>query len=208
MARLVPLPFDKKAAPYCIRELPDLVERIEKAMRPLAESGHGSDHERVRALYTYLVTVCTGNALERARRVVLYEMLSPVLQACHGQNAYQTTKVSSFPTGSKRNTYGSKMESSQSEVGGTLMVTVTDAAGAHLARLLEQVKVPDNTAVRLLLDESHIVPQMDHARPGDTAFSYEGKTILLLDELTVQSMQDKTLDVQNSDDGPKIVLRS
>jgi hypothetical protein len=88
------------------------------------------------------------------------------------------------------------------------MVTVTDAAGAHLASLLERDKVPDDTAVRLLLDESYLVPQMDHARSGDTAFSYEGKIILLMDELTVQSIQDKTLDVQNSDDGPMIVLRS
>lgn len=88
------------------------------------------------------------------------------------------------------------------------MVTVTDAAGAHLARLLEQAQVPDDTAVRLLLDASHVVPQIDQARPGDTVFSYAGKTILLLDELTVRSMQDKTLDVQNSDDGPKIVLQS
>jgi hypothetical protein len=97
MARIVPLPLGKKAAPHCIQELPDLVERIEKAMRPLSESGRGPEHERVRELYSYLVTVCTGDALERARRAVLYEMLSPVLQACHGQNAYCRAKQEERP---------------------------------------------------------------------------------------------------------------
>lgn len=106
MTRIVPLPFGKKSTPHCIRELPDLVERIEKAMRPLSETGHGSEHERVRELYTYLVTVCTGDALEQARRAVLYEMVFPVLQACHSQEVYTTAKRSLFSRGRKQNTYG------------------------------------------------------------------------------------------------------
>ena len=81
MTHSIPLPCGKKpTTPHCIRELPELVERIEKAMRPLSETGRGPEHERVRELYTYLVTVCTGNPLERARVAVLYEMLFPVLQ--------------------------------------------------------------------------------------------------------------------------------
>jgi hypothetical protein len=56
-----------------------LVERIEKAMRPLASGRHGADHDYVRALYTYLRAASTGDALKRARRAVLYEILTPVV---------------------------------------------------------------------------------------------------------------------------------
>jgi hypothetical protein len=70
----------KERAQHGTQELADLVERIEKAMRPVSERGHGPDHDRVRELYRYLQTVCTGDALERARRAVLYEILSPTVQ--------------------------------------------------------------------------------------------------------------------------------
>jgi hypothetical protein len=48
---------------------------------------------------------------------------------------------------------------------------------------------------------------MDQPRVGDTAFSYKGKTVLVLDALVVQAMADHTLDVQEADDGCKIILR-
>jgi hypothetical protein len=73
------MPGSEKGAQHGTQELTALVERIEKAMRPVSEQGHGPDHDRVRALYAYLQTVCTGNALERARRAVLYEILFPVV---------------------------------------------------------------------------------------------------------------------------------
>jgi Fe-S cluster assembly iron-binding protein IscA len=87
------------------------------------------------------------------------------------------------------------------------MVTVTDAAGAHMAQLLTQVGAQDDLVIRLVLDEHDIVPTMDQARAGDTAFSYEGRTILVLDALVMQTMVDQTLDVQDTEDGLKIVLR-
>jgi len=87
------------------------------------------------------------------------------------------------------------------------MVTVTDAAGAHMAQLLAQVEANKDVAIRLVLDEHNIIPTMDQARVGDTAFSYKGKTVLVLDALVVQAMADHTLDVQEAEDGCKIVLR-
>jgi hypothetical protein len=103
MTRLIPFPFGKKATPHCIQELPDLVERIEKAMRPLSETGQGPEHERVRELHSYLATMGTGKALERARRAVLYEILSPVLQACHGPKTDKDTTIFPLLRRSKRN---------------------------------------------------------------------------------------------------------
>lgn len=87
------------------------------------------------------------------------------------------------------------------------MVTVTDAAGAHMAKLLTQAGAQDDLAIRLVLNEHDIVPAMDQPRAGDTAFSYEGRTILVLDSLVVQTVADQTLDVQDTEDGLKIVLR-
>jgi hypothetical protein len=48
---------------------------------------------------------------------------------------------------------------------------------------------------------------MDHPRAGDTAFSYKGKRVLVLDAFVVQAMADHTLDVQEAEDGCKIILR-
>jgi hypothetical protein len=76
-----------------------------------------------------------------------------------------------------------------------------------MAQLLAQVGAQDDLAIRLVLDEHNIVPTMDQARAGDTAFSYEGRTVLVLDALAVQTMADQTLDVQDTEDGLKIVLR-
>jgi hypothetical protein len=87
------------------------------------------------------------------------------------------------------------------------MVTVTDAAGAHMAQLLSQVETQKDVVIRLVLDERDIVPTMDHPRAGDTAFSYKGKRVLVLDAFVVQAMADHTLDVQEAEDGCKIILR-
>jgi Fe-S cluster assembly iron-binding protein IscA len=87
------------------------------------------------------------------------------------------------------------------------MVTVTDAAGAHMAQLLSQVETQKDVVIRLVLDERDIVPTMDQPRVGDTAFSYKGKTVLVLDAFVVQAMTDHTLDVQEAEDGCKIILR-
>jgi Fe-S cluster assembly iron-binding protein IscA len=87
------------------------------------------------------------------------------------------------------------------------MVTVTDAAGAHLAQLLSQVEAQQDVVIRLVIDERDIMPTMDQPRVGDTAFSYKGKTVLVLDAFVVQAMADHTLDVQEAEDGCKIILR-
>lgn len=57
----------------------ELIERVEKAMRPLMATDQGPDHERVRALYLDLLTDATGDPLEQARLAVLHEILQPYL---------------------------------------------------------------------------------------------------------------------------------
>ena len=86
------------------------------------------------------------------------------------------------------------------------MPTVTDTAGAYMAQLLDEAKARDDIAIRLVLADAEITPKMDHAHPGDTAFSFKGRRVLVLDALVMQAMEGKTLDVQDAADGRKIVL--
>lgn len=76
MRPTISLPPRERDAPWDAESLSRLVDRIEKAMRPLSGGRYGPDHDRVRELYRYLRTISTGDALARARRVVLYEILT------------------------------------------------------------------------------------------------------------------------------------
>jgi hypothetical protein len=59
--------------------LNELIERLEKAMRPISEDPNSRDHDRVRELYQYLSQIESGQPLENARLTVLQEMLEPYL---------------------------------------------------------------------------------------------------------------------------------
>jgi hypothetical protein len=47
---------------------------------------------------------------------------------------------------------------------------------------------------------------LDNARPGDETFDYEGRTVLMLDAQVSQVLDDSTLDVEATDEGPKLIL--
>jgi Fe-S cluster assembly iron-binding protein IscA len=88
------------------------------------------------------------------------------------------------------------------------MLTVTDAACGHLAGLLHNaINAPDEAAIRFVVEGHTITPTLDQERPDDTTYEYAGSTVLVLDEHVVALLDDRTLDVQESDDGPQLVLR-
>jgi Fe-S cluster assembly iron-binding protein IscA len=86
------------------------------------------------------------------------------------------------------------------------MFTMTDAAGAHLADLLEEAEVPEDVAIRFVVEEEELTLRLDKERPGDESLSHEGKTVLLLDDQMSPMLSDKTLDIAPSDEGPKLTL--
>lgn len=87
------------------------------------------------------------------------------------------------------------------------MLTVTDDAVRHLAELLYDADAVDyNSAIRFVHEEGMIVPTLDHERPGDATYEYAGCTVLLLDEDIAAELGDGTLDVQDTDDGPRLTL--
>jgi hypothetical protein len=57
----------------------ELLERLERAMRPLSTANQGPDHDRVRELYQSLQHEETDAPLDQARLTVLQEILQPYL---------------------------------------------------------------------------------------------------------------------------------
>jgi len=57
----------------------ELIERVEKAMRPLSDTQPSSDRERVRELYAQMLMEAQDDPLEQARLSALHEILQPYL---------------------------------------------------------------------------------------------------------------------------------
>jgi hypothetical protein len=83
------------------------------------------------------------------------------------------------------------------------MLTVTDAATALLAEMLDERGLPDDIAVRLVYQSEGIALQQDSERDGDTSYQHEGRTVLLLDSEVSDLLKEGTLDV----DGDNLTLR-
>jgi Fe-S cluster assembly iron-binding protein IscA len=86
------------------------------------------------------------------------------------------------------------------------MLTMTETAGAHLVDLLGEAEVPEDVAIRFVIESEELTLRLDKERPGDESFSHEGKTVLLVDEEMSTMLSEKTLDIEPSDEGPKLTL--
>jgi hypothetical protein len=86
------------------------------------------------------------------------------------------------------------------------MFTITDAAGAHLTALLENANASEETAIRFVLEGSTLTPKLDSVHPGDATFDHEDRTVLALEAQVSDTLGNATLDVQPTDEGPKLVL--
>jgi len=78
------------------------------------------------------------------------------------------------------------------------MLTVTEAASAHLAELLEQQDVPEDIAIRFICEQEGVALRPDNQREGDTTFQHEGRTVLLLDAQASELLAGNTLDVEDA----------
>jgi len=86
------------------------------------------------------------------------------------------------------------------------MLTVTDPASAHLAKLLEDAEAPDNAAARFVAGEEGLALQVDEPKEDDQAHQHQGKTVLLIDPEMAELLQDKTLDVRETEEGTALEL--
>ncbi len=81
---------------------------------------------------------------------------------------------------------------------------ISEAAGALLAQMLDRDTV--GSAVRFVFGLSGLEQQPSAFLPGDTAYRYQGRTVLLLDATMKRMLAGKTLDVEITDDGPRLHL--
>lgn len=87
-----------------------------------------------------------------------------------------------------------------------IMLTVTDNAGKHMANLLENANAPDEASLRFVVDGDSLGLTIDQPQDGDQTFEHDGRTVLLLDEKVGQLLDERTLDVQDTDDGARLSL--
>lgn len=88
------------------------------------------------------------------------------------------------------------------------MLVVTDTAGEHLIKLLEQLRPEEDLVPRLVVtDSGQVRLKLDRESLGDVSFNREGKTILLVDPDSLFATDNKVLDVENSTGRSRLELR-
>ena len=88
------------------------------------------------------------------------------------------------------------------------MLTVTDSACAHLSNMLDEADLPEGTAARLAVnDEGCLGIHSDTERAGDSIWEHEGRTVLLVDEQVAESVDERTLDTKETEEGVGLRLR-
>ena len=87
------------------------------------------------------------------------------------------------------------------------MLNVSKTALDRLSHRLAHRKADADVALRFTRREGGWKLGPDQTRPGDVTFAHDGRNVLLLDEAVSQAMTDLTLDVRNTDAGPRLRLR-
>ncbi len=82
------------------------------------------------------------------------------------------------------------------------MLTITEAASARLAQLLDDQGLPEDVAVRFVFEGQGTALKQDSERPGNTTFQHGDLTVLLLDAQVSELLTEDTLDVE----GAKLTL--
>ena len=81
---------------------------------------------------------------------------------------------------------------------------VTEAAAGHLATLLEQA--PEEAAVRFVPQGNALSMQLDSPKPEDKTYEFQDKTVLVLDPQIDEALAERTLDLQETPQGPQLAL--
>ena len=86
------------------------------------------------------------------------------------------------------------------------MLNASDAACAFISELLTSSEASDESAVRIAIEENQLSMKLDEEKPGDETFLHEGKTILLVDAEISQVLDGKTLEFEDTEEGPKLMV--
>jgi len=77
------------------------------------------------------------------------------------------------------------------------MLSVSKTALERLSHRLVRKGAPEDMALRFTRREGGWTLLLDHESHGDTAFSYDGRKVLLLDSDAVNRMADMSLDTRS-----------
>jgi hypothetical protein len=86
------------------------------------------------------------------------------------------------------------------------MLTVTEDARVHLAKVLDNANASADAAVRFVAEGGDIKPKLDRIRSGDVMFEFAGKTVLALDEQMSLTLDNHVLDVDDDSNGARLIL--
>ncbi len=78
------------------------------------------------------------------------------------------------------------------------MLTVTEAAGAHLVQILQDEQLPAEVAIRIIVEGGGLALRPDQKQPGDEVHEHDGRTVLLLDAQIAELLGGDTLDVEGA----------
>lgn len=90
------------------------------------------------------------------------------------------------------------------------MFVVTKAASARLASKLTKKNAGQDVALRLIpsTKPGGWTLQLGCAGPSDITYLHDGRIVLILDESSSHRVRNKTLDVRDTEGGPKLRLRA
>lgn len=84
------------------------------------------------------------------------------------------------------------------------MLTVTEAACAHLSALLAEA--PDDAVVRLAASDDALSMFLGDKQEGDETFHHGGRVVLAVESELAGLLGDASIDVEETEDGPQLVL--
>jgi len=89
------------------------------------------------------------------------------------------------------------------------MLITTEPALVFLGKLLHEANAPEYVSVRIEQAEGSGPCKMKISRQetGDMQFRHHGRTVLVLDKQTGDSLDEETLDVEQTEKGNRLVLR-
>jgi hypothetical protein len=88
------------------------------------------------------------------------------------------------------------------------MLMVTNAALDRLLWKLSHKKATDAEALRLTRKSKGWQLRLDRARSTDTAFTREGRRVLLMDRAIADATADMTMDARTTEAGPRLKMRT
>jgi hypothetical protein len=87
------------------------------------------------------------------------------------------------------------------------MLSVTKPALERLSRKLTRRGVAEGMALRFARQDGRWTLLLDRRSAGDTAFTHDGRTVLLLDKAVSEAMADMTLDARGVGQRSQLKLR-